>query len=65
MTIEAVTDALTVDYYFLSATNPFATAGQRDAETPALALMATSRFQKLWAITGRRWRDLAGASPSQ
>lgn len=56
---------LEVDDHFLSATNPLATADQRDLESRALALMAVPEFSKLRAAAARRWRELAGASPTE
>lgn len=56
---------LEVDEYFLSASNPLATADQRDVERRAVALMKSPAFFKARAATERRWRELAGSAPSE
>lgn len=53
------------DGYFLSPTNALATRDQRDCEGRALALMATPAFAALRKAIERRWRELAGASPTE
>lgn len=53
------------DDYFLSDVNPLATRDQRDCEAHAIALMATPAYAALRAAVERRWRELAGAEPSQ
>jgi hypothetical protein len=58
-------DQLKVDDYFLSATNPLATADQRDIEQRALMLMDTPAYRQARAATERRWREWAGTLPSQ
>ena len=56
---------LAVDDYFLSATNPLATADQRDVEQRAIALMDSPAYRQGRAATERRWRELAGSSPTE
>ena len=56
---------LQVDDYFLSATNPLATADQRDVERRAVALMALPAYAQARAAASRRWRELAGTSPGE
>lgn len=51
---------LEIDDYFLSATNPLATADQRDCERRAIALMDSAAFPRLRLAIERRWRELAG-----
>jgi hypothetical protein len=48
--------------YFLSATNPLATADQRDLERRAIALMNTPAYGRARLATERRWGELAGSS---
>ena len=55
---------LNLDGYFLSTTNPLATSDQRDLEQRAIALKAMPAFAALRAGAERRWRELAGSSPS-
>ena len=45
---------LEIDDYFLSATNPLATADQRDCERRAIALMNSMAFPKLRLAIERR-----------
>jgi hypothetical protein len=56
---------LKVDDHFLSATNPLATADQRDIERRAIALMDSPAYARARAATEKRWRELAGSSPTQ
>src|SRR4029450_1752329 len=58
-------DRLEVDEYFLSATNPLATADQREIEQRAIALMDSPAYGRARAATERRWRELAGSSPTE
>lgn len=58
-------DRLEVDDHFLSATNPLATADQRDLERRAIALMDTAAYARARLATERRWRELAGSSPTK
>ena len=56
---------LEVDEYFLSASNPLATADQRDIEQHAIALMESPAYGRARAMTERRWRELAGSAPTE
>ena len=58
-------DQLMVDDHFLSAANPLATADQRDVERRALALTESPAYGRARAAAARRWRELAGTSPSE
>ncbi|MFA5524880.1 MAG: hypothetical protein WDA24_11035 [Tissierellales bacterium] len=55
---------LKTDDYFLSATNPLATADQKDLEERAIAWLDTPQYDRLRAAAARRWRELAGSSPT-
>lgn len=59
------TGQLEIDDHFLSATNPLATADQRDSERHAIALMDSPAYGRLRAAAERRWRELAGSSPTE
>lgn len=59
------TEMLKIDTHFLSASNPLATADQRDTERHALALMDAPAFKQLRAGAARRWRELAGKVPKE
>ena len=60
-----VAPRLSTDQYFLSATNPLATADQRDLERRAMALMDTPAYARARLAAERRWRELAGSSPTE
>jgi hypothetical protein len=54
---------LATDRYFLSATNPLATADQRDAEAQALRVMALPEFVNGRRMAEHRWRSFVGLDP--
>jgi hypothetical protein len=51
---------ITPDEHFLSASNPLATAEQRDLEARALRILDTATVQEGRTAMARRWRTIAG-----
>ncbi len=56
----ALPQTLQTDAFFLSATNPIATADQRDMEALALQIVALPRVQAARAMAAQRWKICVG-----
>jgi hypothetical protein len=54
---------LTTDHYFLSATNPLATADQRDIEALAIRLLEAPAVLQGRKLAEHRWRSFVGDTP--